>query len=57
MTISNLDRGEYTLSAAVVDAEGSALITTGDVVVYMKRHSILNPPNAPAPSQLPAGKR
>jgi hypothetical protein len=57
LTISNLDRGEYTLSAAVVDSDGSALISTGDVVVFMKRHSILNPPNAPSASQLPAGKR
>jgi hypothetical protein len=57
LTISNLDRGEYTLSAAVVDSAGAAQITTDDVVVYMKRHSILNPPNAPSASQLPANKR
>jgi hypothetical protein len=57
LTISNLDRGEYTLSAAVVDSSGAAQITTDDVVVYMKRHSILNPPNAPSASQLPANKR
>jgi len=48
LTISNLDRGDYTLSAAVVDADGKTLISTGDVVLYMKRHSILNPPNLPA---------
>ena len=57
LTINNLDRGEYTLSAAVVDSAGTTLIKTDDVVVYMKRHSILNPPNAPSASQLPAGKR
>jgi hypothetical protein len=57
MTISNLDRGEYTLSAAVLDSGGTALITTADVVVHMKRHSILNPPNAPPPTQLPANRR
>jgi hypothetical protein len=57
LTISNLDRGEYILSAAVVDPDGTALIKTDDVVVYMKRHSILNPPNSSSPSQLPASKR
>jgi hypothetical protein len=58
LTISNLDRGEYTLSAAVVDTEGNTLISTGDIVVYMKRHSILNPPNAkpPVPTPLPSRK-
>jgi len=55
LTVSNLDRGDYTLSAAVVDAGGKVLISTGDVVLYMKRHSILNPPN-PKPAQLPAAK-
>jgi hypothetical protein len=40
-----------------VDSSGAAQITTDDVVVYMKRHSILNPPNAPSASQLPANKR
>jgi hypothetical protein len=54
LTISNLDRGEYTLSAAVVDAEGAALIKTDDVVVHMKRHSILQ--NPPKPTQLPSAK-
>jgi hypothetical protein len=44
LTISNLDRGDYNLSATVVDADGNALISTGDVVLFMKRHSILNPP-------------
>jgi Domain of unknown function (DUF4124) len=54
LTISNLDRGEYTLSASVVDADGNALITTGQIVLFMKRNSILqNPPKA---TQLPAGK-
>ena len=51
LTISNLDRGTYNLSAAVVDADGNTLIETGDVVLFMKRHSILNPPNAPSASQ------
>jgi hypothetical protein len=54
LTISNLDRGEYTLSAAVVDADGNSLISTGNNVVHMKRHSILQ--NPPKPSPLPAGK-
>jgi hypothetical protein len=58
LTISNLDRGEYTLSATVVDAEGNALISTGDVVLFMKRHSILNPPKPtpPKPTPLPSAK-
>ena len=51
LTISNLDRGTYKLSAAVVDSDGSTLIKTDDVVLFMKRHSILNPPNAPSASQ------
>ena len=55
LTISNLDRGEYTLSASVVDASGKALISTDNIVLYMKRHSILNPP-FPKPAQQPAGK-
>jgi hypothetical protein len=54
LTISNLDRGDYTLSASVVDADGTVLISTGDVVVYMKRHSVLQ--NPPKPIHLPAGK-
>jgi hypothetical protein len=54
LTINNLDRGEYTLSASVVDADGKTLISTGDIVLFMKRHSILNPPAKPA--NLPAGK-
>jgi len=53
LTMSNLDRGEYTLSASVVDADGKALISTGDTVFYMKRHSILNPPASNKP---PAAK-
>ena len=54
LTISNLDRGDYILSAAVVDADGNTLISTGDIVVYMKRHSILN--NPPKPTQLPSAR-
>ncbi len=54
LTISNLDRGDYNLSATVVDADGKALISTGNVVLYMKRHSILH--NPPTPAHLPAGK-
>jgi len=57
LTISNLDRGEYTLSATVVDTDGNTLISTGDIVVYMKRHSILNPPFPPPPGGQPSGKR
>lgn len=54
LTISNLDRGDYTLSATVVDADGTALISTGDIVLYIKRHSILQ--NPPKPTPLPAAK-
>ena len=59
LTISNLDRGEYTLSAAIVDTDGNVLISTGDIVVHMKRHSILNPPKPaqpPVPTPRPSGK-
>ena len=57
VTINNLDRGEYTLSAAVVAADGTALITTDAIVVYMKRHSILNPPFPSAGGGAAPGKR
>jgi hypothetical protein len=55
LTINNLDRGDYTLSASVMDTEGKALISTGDVVFFMKRHSILHNPS-PTPAPQPAGK-
>jgi hypothetical protein len=57
LTINNLDRGEYTLSAAVVNPDGTALITTDAIVVYMKRHSILNPPFPSAGGGAAPGKR
>jgi hypothetical protein len=54
LTISNLDRGDYTLSATVLDADGNALISTDKTVLYMKRNSILQ--NPPKPTRPPAGK-
>jgi len=53
LTISNLDRGEYRLSAAVVDANGETVISAGEITVHMKRHSILQ--NAPKATPLPSG--
>ena len=40
-TMSNLDRGEHTLSASVLDDDGKVLITTSNITVHIKRESRL----------------
>ena len=41
LTLSNVDRGEHRLSASVVDAAGSVLISTAETTVFGKRASKL----------------
>ena len=41
VTLSNLDRGEHTLSASVINADGKLQISTLDVDVHLKRESRL----------------
>ena len=53
LTFSNLARGEHTISASVVDASGNELIRTKSVTVYIKRESVLNPPDKFEPPQDP----
>jgi hypothetical protein len=70
MTLENVERGEHTLQAAVVDASGTALITSGQVAFVQQRPSRLAPrgpdagpadggPNTapiPRPTPLPSGR-
>lgn len=42
LTLSNVDRGEQRLSAGVVDAAGTVLISTAETTVYVKRASKLH---------------
>ena len=60
-TMSNVDRGEHTLTASVIDANGDALISTLPVIVHLRRMTIYNPnhpnnPNRPKPTPPPAAK-
>ncbi len=50
VTMSNLDRGAHSLSASVVDKAGNTLISTGNVIVNVKRESRLNDIDNPAPA-------
>lgn len=58
INFSNLGRGTYTLSAAVVDASGAVLTSATPVIFYLHRESILNPnrpnPVKPKPTPLPS---
>ncbi len=40
--LGNLDRGEHRLSASVINANGTVLISTGEVLVHIKRTSKLH---------------
>ena len=42
VTMSNLERGEHRLSASVLDQQGNILISADDVVVHIKRVSLLH---------------
>jgi Domain of unknown function (DUF4124) len=44
-TYRSLDRGTHTLSAAVVDEQGTALISTKPVTVFLHQASLLHPNN------------
>ncbi|MGV6807758.1 MAG: DUF4124 domain-containing protein [bacterium] len=49
-TLSSLARGEYTLSAKIIDGSGKPLATTKSITIYVKRASVINRPQpAPAP--------
>ncbi len=54
-TMSGVDRGEHSLSAAVLNADGVTLISAKPVTVFLHRESIYNPnnpnnPNRPKPT-------
>ncbi|UCC56280.1 MAG: DUF4124 domain-containing protein [Gammaproteobacteria bacterium] len=51
LTFSNIERGTHVLAASVVDANGTELINTAQITVFVKRESILNEPDKfePAP--------
>jgi hypothetical protein len=42
LTLSNVDRGEHRISASVVDAAGTVLISTTETTVFVKRASKLH---------------
>ena len=46
ISFSNLDRGTYTLTSSVVNAEGAVLGSAEPVVFHLHRESVLNP-NSP----------
>jgi hypothetical protein len=46
ISFSNLDRGTYTLTSSVVNAEGAVLSSSDPVVFHLHRESVLNP-NSP----------
>ena len=52
---SNLDRGTYTLTARVVDADDNVISSTEPVVFHLHRESVLNPnsPHFVKPTPLP----
>ncbi|HEC19508.1 MAG TPA: DUF4124 domain-containing protein [Gammaproteobacteria bacterium] len=45
-TLKNVDRGEHTLSAQVVDAQGKVLISAPSVSIYLHRFSAIRPKGA-----------
>jgi hypothetical protein len=45
--MSNIDRGEHTLSASVFDADGNVLAASNSVTVFVKRESNLHPKGPP----------
>jgi len=57
--MSDVERGEHSLTASVLDANGDTLISTAPVIVHLHRESIYNPnnpnnPNRPRPTPLPS---
>jgi len=60
-TMSNVDRGEHSLTASVLDANGDSLISADPVIVHLHRETIHNPnnpnnPNRPKPTPLPSAR-
>lgn len=60
-TMSNVDRGEHSLTASVLDASGNTLISADPVIVHLHRQTINNPnhpnnPNRPRPTPLPSAR-
>jgi len=60
-TMSSVDRGEHSLTASVLDADGNSLISADPVIVHLHRQTINNPnhpnnPNRPRPTPLPSAK-
>lgn len=58
-TMRDVDRGEHTLTASVLDANGDSLISADPVIVHLHRETIHNPnhpnnPNRPRPTPLPS---
>jgi len=54
-TMSNVDRGEHSLTASVLDTDGETLISADPVIVHLHRETIYNPnnpnnPNRPRPT-------
>ena len=45
ISFSNLDRGTYTLTSSVLNAEGAVLGTAEPVIFHLHRASVLNPNN------------
>jgi hypothetical protein len=59
-TMSNVDRGEHSLTASVLDADGESVISSAPVIVHLHRESIYNPnnpnnPNRPKPTPRSSG--
>jgi hypothetical protein len=59
--MSNVDRGEHSLTASVLNANGDSLISADPVIVYLHRETIHNPnnpnnPNRPRPTPLPSAR-
>lgn len=55
--MGNVDRGEHTLTASVLDSNGEAVIDSDPVIVHLHRMTINNPnhpnnPNRPRPTPL-----
>ena len=57
ISFSNLDRGTYTLTTSVMDADGVVLMSSEPMVFHLQRESVLNPNSPlyvkPKPQPLP----
>lgn len=52
-TYRDIERGSHTLSAAVVDVEGNAIISTDQVTIHLHKASVLHPNNPLNPANKP----